>query len=108
MSLKNPLSMMAVSGLRTISLKGLYFPLCPKEAKLIVNKRVVKTFFIITGQYYCLQREEAWRCGGFLARKFNRIPKVEPCTCASQKRFSRPIAKPMLAVGFIFFDNSAS
>jgi len=25
------------------------------------------------------QRVTAWRCGGFLAQKFNRITAVEPC-----------------------------
>jgi hypothetical protein len=28
-------------------------------------------------------RFSAWRCGGFLAQKFNRIIAVEPCTNVS-------------------------
>lgn len=40
--------------------------------------------------------DEAWRCGGNLAQKFNRIPNVEPCTNIALKHFSRHIAKPML------------
>ena len=30
-----------------------------------------------------IQRFAAWRCGGFLAQKFNRITAVEPCTNVS-------------------------
>jgi len=33
--------------------------------------------------YTCCQRFSAWRCGGFLAQKFNRITAVEPCTNVS-------------------------
>jgi hypothetical protein len=29
------------------------------------------------------QRFTAWRCGGFLAQKSNRITPVEPCTNVS-------------------------
>ena len=30
-----------------------------------------------------IQRFSAWRCGGFLAQKFNKIPNVKPCTNVS-------------------------
>jgi hypothetical protein len=30
-----------------------------------------------------VQRFSAWRCGGFLAQKFNRITAAEPCTNVS-------------------------
>ncbi|WP_211290390.1 hypothetical protein, partial [Flavobacterium croceum] len=32
---------------------------------------------------YGTQRFSAWRCGGFLAQKFNRITAVELCTNVS-------------------------
>ena len=42
-----------------------------------------------------------WRCGEFLAQKLNRITTVETCTNVSYKHFSRHMAKPMLAFGFL-------
>jgi hypothetical protein len=32
---------------------------------------------------YNRQRFSAWRCGGFLVQKFNKITAVEPCTNVS-------------------------
>ena len=51
---------------------------------------------------YCRQRKTAWRCGGFLALKFNRITAVEPCTNVHKSSFSRHIAKPMLCAALLF------
>ena len=41
------------------------------------------TFCRVVVFYACTQRFSAWRCGGFLAQKFNRITAVEPCTNVS-------------------------
>ena len=52
---------------------------------------------------YCAQRFGYCRRRGFLARKFNRRTRVEPCTNAQSKPFSPAFGNTLLAAVFLFF-----